>query len=127
MKACRRDIRVGRLVAVVFDVCGWTLEGLEKDRGREGFVGAMRLDDLPFVADGESAVDEFAQEGFGVGCYGDDDWCRDRLGEGLIDEFADGFAFEADAAVCCVAFLLRGRHEFHEHSKACQSSVCCMK
>jgi hypothetical protein len=34
----------------------------------------------------------------------------------LVDEFADGFALEADAAVGCVAFELEWGHEFHEHS-----------
>ena len=65
----------------------------------------------PFVTDGEGAVDEFADEGFGVGCYGDDDGLGYGLGEGLVDELADGFALKADAAVGCVAVHLGWGHE----------------
>lgn len=93
------------------------MQRLEEDGGRQGFVWAMGFGDLPFVADGEGAVDELAEEGFGVRSHGDDDGGGDGLGEGLVDEFADGFALEADAAVGCVAFLLGRRHVFHEHSR----------
>lgn len=110
------DVLVCRLVAVVFDVCARALEGLHEDGGGKGAVGEMGGCDGPFVADGEGAVDDGADEGFRVGCDGDDDGLGDGLGEGLVDELADGFALEADAAVVFVALLLERRHEFQEHS-----------
>ena len=77
----------------------------------------MSADGGPFVSDGKCAVDQLADEGFGVGGYSDDDGLGYGLGERLVDKFADSFALEADAAVGCVAVDLRGRHVVHEHSE----------
>lgn len=79
--------------------------------------------DGAFVTDGEGTVDEFADEGFCVRCYGDYDGLWDRLGERLVDEFADCFFFEAGAAIGCVAVCLRGGHEFHEHAGGSVSDI----
>jgi len=71
----------------------------------------VSADGGPFVADREGAVDEFTDESFRVGRYGDDDRLRYGLGECLIDEFTDCFALEANTAVGCVAVHLGGGHE----------------
>lgn len=94
-----------------------TLQALYEDWRWEDRIGQVGADGCPFVADGEGAVDELADEGLGVGCYGDDDGLGHGLREGLVDELADGFAFEADAAVGCVAVDLRGGHVVHEHAR----------
>ena len=39
------------------------------------------------------ALDEVADKDFGVGVYARDDAWRDGLGEGLVDDFANGFFF----------------------------------
>jgi hypothetical protein len=114
--ARRRDVLICRPIPLVLDVCTGSLERLHEDSWGQGAVGEMSGGDGPFIANGEGAVDEVANEGFGIGCHGDDDGLGDGLRESLVDEFADGFPLKADAAVGCVAVNLEGRHVFHEHS-----------
>ncbi len=60
------------------------------------------------------ALDEVSNEDLGVGVYACDDAWRDGLGEGLVDDFTDGFFFEFEAAEEIVAFGLVGVESFDE-------------